>query len=87
MGQEKPTTKTKGDAMSPQRKAKAEQNFTREPVLHTCSNCAHILTVTRERQCTYKHVSVETSHKCGLGWFAVNKTGSCDRWKQKPQLP
>ena len=58
--------------MSKQSEAKKQQGNRTKPV--TCSNCAHHTSKIE----VHSYWQVESERRCGLGGFAVNKTGTCD---------
>ncbi len=58
--------------MSKQSEAKKQQGYRTKP--DTCSNCAHYASKIE----VHSYWQVESEKRCGLGGFAVNKTGTCN---------
>ena len=58
--------------MSKQSHAKAMQGYRTKP--DTCATCAHYTSKIE----VHSYCQMESERRCGLGGFAVNKTGTCN---------
>jgi hypothetical protein len=70
--------------VSKQSAAKIAQDYVPKCIPSTCGNCRHFLSDIEERVTygyAFKH---EKNLRCGIGWFAVKKMGTCTLWSGDP---
>lgn len=78
--------------MSKQSDAKTEQGYRTGP--HNCGNCKHRTSEKRlpawmERDnksagrevYAFERYATDSSHKCGIGGFAIKKIATCSKWE------
>lgn len=63
--------------------AKEFQGYQDHTVPSVCGNCAHRNFKIKRRETLYKIHETETCNQCGIGGFAVKKTGSCNLFEMK----
>lgn len=65
--------------MSKQSEAKAKQCYVPKVTPMVCSNCKHYESTITERKGMFGGIYKDESEKrCGIGGFAVKKTGTCN---------
>ena len=66
--------------MSKQSEAKIRQDYTPKLIPQVCSNCASYKCDSTKHEHAFGSYVKVSNQRCGIGGFAVKKTGSCAEW-------